>query len=323
MSLHEKMEKALYGKVKRKANKTRNLSDLRGKLNRVLAKKPEVMVKITGFSKGSGGVKASLEYITRNGKVELEDSRGNKHNGREAVNEFFDEWDNFNRKGRNENQRDAMKMVLSMPEGTNPELLKKAARDFVKNEFSANHEYAFALHTDDKHPHVHIIVKTLGFDQKRLNPRKADIQNWRENFAEKLRDNGIEAEATPRVIRGVVKKSEAQVLRHLEQSDAKRKPRVSTVKESQKKAVIDDLNAEKKGVYKKPMAWDRAINKQREEVKKAWDDLASELEKQNTNEDMYLARQVRIFADYLPAAETNHDKMKRDIKRNSKQERER
>lgn len=317
------MEKALYGKVKRKANKTSNLSYLRGKLNRVLAKKPEVIVKITGFSKGSGGVKASIEYITRNGKVELEDSRGNNYFGKKEVDDFFDEWDNFSRKGRNKNQRDTMKMVLSMPEGTNSESLKKAARDFVKNEFSENHEYAFALHTDDKHPHVHIIVKTLGFDQKRLNPRKADIQNWRENFAEKLRDNGIEAEATPRVIRGVVKKSEAQVLRHLEQAEAKRKPRVSTVKESQKNAVMDELNAEKKGVYKKPMDWDRAINKQREEVKKAWDDLASELEKQNSRDDMYLARQVRIFADYLPVAETNHDQMKRDVKRNSKHEHER
>ena len=31
---------------------------------------------------------------------------------------------------------------------------------------------------------------------KRLNPRKADLHRWRETFAEKLRDQGIEAEVT-------------------------------------------------------------------------------------------------------------------------------
>jgi type IV secretory pathway VirD2 relaxase len=318
MTLNNKMEKALYGKVKRKANNAGTIN-LRGKLNRVLAKKPEVMVKITGFSKGSGGVKSSLEYITRNGKVELEDSNGNKYSGKESVKEFFNEWNDFDREKRNKNQRDAMKMVLSMPEGTDPEALKKAARDFVKKEFSANHEYAFALHTDDKHPHVHVIVKTLGFDQKRLNPRKADIQQWRENFAEKLNENGIDAEATPRVVRGKVKKSEAQVLRHIEQEEAKRKPRVSTVRESQKKAVIDELKAEKNGIDTKPKAWDKPIRNEQYEVKKAWRELADELDKQSSTDDRNLAKRIRVFVDAMPKVETKHEQLKNDIKKNTKQ----
>ena len=37
---------------------------------------------------------------------------------------------------------------------------------------------------------------------KRLNPRKADLHRWRETFAEKLRDQGIEAEATRQATRG-------------------------------------------------------------------------------------------------------------------------
>lgn len=40
---------------------------------------------------------------------------------------------------------------------------------------------------------------------KRLNPRRADLQRWRETFAEKLRGRGIEAEATRQATRGVMR----------------------------------------------------------------------------------------------------------------------
>jgi len=295
--MNEKLEKALYGKVKRKAN-TAGTINLRSKF---------------------GAVKANLDYITRNGKVELEDSQGNTYLGKESVKEFFDEWNDFDREKRNKNQRDTMKMVLSMPAGTDADALKKAARDFIKKEYSANHEYAFALHTDEKHPHVHVVVKTLGFDQKRLNPRKADIQQWRENFAEKLNDRGIDAVATPRIIRGVVKKSEAQVLRHIEQEQTKRKPRVSTVKESQKKAAIDELNTEKSGRNTEPKAWSVAIQKQQKEVRKNWHELADELEKQPSQDDKIFAKKIRIFAENMPNVETRHEQIKNEIKRNTKQ----
>jgi hypothetical protein len=35
----------------------------------------------------------------------------------------------------------------------------------------------------------------------RLNPRKADLQRWRERFAHELRERGVEAEATRRASR--------------------------------------------------------------------------------------------------------------------------
>jgi hypothetical protein len=49
---------------------------------------------------------------------------------------------------------------------------------------------------------VHISVRAESRHGKRLNPRKADLHRWRETFAEKLRDQGIEAEATRQATRG-------------------------------------------------------------------------------------------------------------------------
>jgi len=65
-----------------------------------------------------------------------------------------------------------------------------------------------------------LTVRTLGHDGRKLNPRKADLEQWRQTFAAVLRDRGVEAEATPRRARGVVRKAEiGAVLRMRERFD--------------------------------------------------------------------------------------------------------
>lgn len=61
-----------------------------------------------------------------------------------------------------------------------------------------------ALHTDDDHPHVHVLLKALGEDGMRLNVRKATLRSWRAQFAENLRQLGVAANATERTVRGQV-----------------------------------------------------------------------------------------------------------------------
>jgi hypothetical protein len=58
------------------------------------------------------------------------------------------------------------------------------------------------LHTDQAHPHVHLVVSAYNIEGTRLNIRKADLRRWREQFARHLRQHGIEANATPAQIRG-------------------------------------------------------------------------------------------------------------------------
>jgi hypothetical protein len=66
----------------------------------------------------------------------------------------------------------------------------------------ANHKYVMVLHDHQANPHVHISVRAESRDGKRLNPRKADLQRWRETFAERLRAWGVDAEATRQATRG-------------------------------------------------------------------------------------------------------------------------
>ena len=95
-------------------------------------------------------------------------------------------------------RREAFNIMLAMPAGTNPEVVRNAARQFAKAELS-NYRYVMVLHTHQVNPHVHLAVRAEGRDGKRLNPRKQDLRRWREVFAERLRGLGIEAEATSKI----------------------------------------------------------------------------------------------------------------------------
>ena len=57
-------------------------------------------------------------------------------------------------------------------------------------------------HDHQANPHVHLSVRAESTLGKRLNPRKADLQRWRETFAERLRCWVIDAEATRQATRG-------------------------------------------------------------------------------------------------------------------------
>jgi hypothetical protein len=95
--------------------------------------------------------------------------------------------------------------MFSMPAGTSPSGVLEAVRNFTREEFALKHRYAFVLHTDEPHPHVHVVVKAMGEHGQRLNIRKATLREWRSKFARHLRDLGIDANATPRYVRGKTK----------------------------------------------------------------------------------------------------------------------
>lgn len=264
-------------KIKRKTAK-----DIRLSAKHVTRGSTEVMLKITGFAKGGQHIKANLKYITRLDD-EMENEKGQIFKTKEEVNGLAEDWakdiGNFR---RHKNQRDTMQMVLSMPESIDPVSVKNATREFAKNKFGDNHEYVFVLHTNEPHPHCHITVKCKGFNGKRLNPRKADLQEWREEFAETLRDQGVDAVASPRRSRGVSKKAENSVIRHIERGDKTHKPRVTKVQANKIREAVDEIVAEKNDVPLTEKPWEKAINKRRLEITNAWLSVADLLENKKT-----------------------------------------
>jgi hypothetical protein len=72
------------------------------------------------------------------------------------------------------------------------------------------------LHTDQPHPHVHVVVKCEHeFEPgKRLYIRKETLRQWREQFAALMREQGVAANATPRQVRGQVRKPLKDPIHH-------------------------------------------------------------------------------------------------------------
>ena len=177
----------------------------------VLRRVPQVMVKVTGGGRGMRAIAAHFKYISKNGRLEMEDQRGETMRGKDVLRDLADEW----RLGGSlipedadlANRREAFNIMLSMPRGTDPLGVQRAAREFARAELR-DHKYVMVLHDHQANPHVHISVRAESTLGKRLNPRKADLHRWRETFAEKLRGHGIDAEATRQATRGKSKNYE-------------------------------------------------------------------------------------------------------------------
>ncbi len=194
---------------------------VRQKLQAMVRRAPQVMVKLVRAPKGMKGISNNLTYISRDGQLEIEDQDGQVIQGKEAVADLKDEWrDGGTPILADSTMRDAFHLVLSMPTRTDPLSVQRAARDFAQREFSG-FQYAMVLHTYETdpdphpspHPHVHLTVKAAGLDGIRLNPRKPDLQRWREGFAEALREHGIEATTTSRIHRTTHERWRVQHLR--------------------------------------------------------------------------------------------------------------
>jgi hypothetical protein len=173
----------------------------------VVRRAPQVMVKVTGGGRGMAAIAAHLRYISKAGHLPMEDDRGARE-GKDAVLDLVDQWRlGGSRIPEQSPRREAFNIMLSMPRGTDPLTVQRAAREFAQAELAA-HRYVMVLHTHQANPHVHLSVRAESKQGQRLNPRKADLQRWRETFAERLRSSGIEAEATTQATRGAQARSQ-------------------------------------------------------------------------------------------------------------------
>ena len=173
---------------------------------------PEVMVKVSGGGKSFAAVRAHFAYIDRHGKLAVYTDEGEKLQGKGVAQYLVDDWHLDVGKGQYRPQpragepdrrpKQVHNIVFSMPAGTPPAKLLSATQKFAREKFALRHRYAMVLHTDQAHPHVHLVVKAVSEEGERLYIRKATLREWREDFAVYLRELGVAANATPIQLRG-------------------------------------------------------------------------------------------------------------------------
>jgi hypothetical protein len=276
----------------------------RERLARTLNKTPEVMVKITGGGKNMRQIETHLRYISREGEVEIEDENGDRHQGIDEVLEVRDGW----AKGKigippdGDKRKEAFNILLSMPPGTDRLAVTAAARGVAKELFG-NHQYVFAAHHDEAHPHVHLAVKAVDRDGVRLNPRKGDLQHWRDTFAAKLHEQGIVANATPRRARGVVRKAEKQAVVHINKDydTGRRKERARTTQRQ-----LDDAAREVDTGTRRENPAATRIAANRKATVQAYGTIARALAA-GGKDDKQLALRVVDFVKAMPSTATRHN----------------
>jgi Relaxase/Mobilisation nuclease domain len=273
-------------------------------ISRTVRRTPEVMVKVTGGGTRRGAVAAHFAYISRRGTLEIETDEGERIQRREEQRRLIDDWHLELTCGQYRREKDgaarrptklAHNVVLSMPSPTPPDKVMAAARQFARQKF-AQHRYAMVLHTDQHHPHVHLVVKAENEVGRRPHIDKQLLRDWREDFAQLMREQGIAANATPRAIRGENKKKRRERI-----FKAQRYGRSTAVRDRVVR-IVTELS--RSGTVVDP-ARERLLESRRSLVS-TWMKAADVLDDQG---EEVLAGDARYFAWHLPPVLTDRQRL--------------
>jgi type IV secretory pathway VirD2 relaxase len=265
---------------------------------------PEVMIKVSGGARTIRGVAAHLEYLETRADLETDDGAvlAEKGLGRELlkgwdleVNEIRRHTSRAIAAGRKPPKL-VHNLIFSMPKGTPPDRLHKAVRKFTVEKFGLQHRYILALHTDQAHPHVHVVVKAVSEQGERLNIRRATLREWRGNFAHYLRQYGVEANATERAVRGSHHQNRKPEIHRAAARGA------STFIQERTEAVARELNSGRA----RPELGQARLRKTRQEVERGWIAIVERIERAGRPD---VAAQVRSFLDRMPPVRTDRQLM--------------
>jgi type IV secretion system T-DNA border endonuclease VirD2 len=282
-------------------------ADSRAVLARVVRKAPEVLVKVTGRKKGADHLGAHLTYIGRNGEIGIETRDGEVITDKGELQQIAQEWSDP-LYWRQRATVSAVSMVFSMPEGTNPEIVRQAVRETAERMLGDNHDYLMALHTDTPRPHVHLTVQAEGLDGERFDPRREDLFKFRETFAEAMRSLGVECEATPRWTRGQGRAGTSMALAQMREKirrGVSQQPTEADLRQAREALAIASGKAEfPPFVARAKERWEST----RQQYAKAADGF----DRTGDPRDQALARELRAFLKDRPTVETVPDRVLKD-----------
>lgn len=159
----------------------------------------EVIVRVSRRTKSVRAMGSQFLYLTRNAALTGEHSNGRMLHGVDDLRDLRDRWARTNAAyAISQAPTQTLGVVLSMPPGTPLVAVVDAARAWAQEHLSPRTEWFMVPHADQAAPHVHVAVRSVQNDGRRISASPAEVQAWRVAFADGLQAQGIEADATPR-----------------------------------------------------------------------------------------------------------------------------
>jgi hypothetical protein len=278
-------------------------------ITRTVSRTPEVVVKVLPKdSNNARSIQKHIDYIGRQGELDLETDDGLQLQGSGIGNDLLYDWNLDLETHKRESEfaktrgRAAPKLVhklmFSMPPGTPPQAVRVAVSNFAREEFALQHRYAMVLHTDEPHPHVHVVVKAVSEQGARLNIHKETLREWRREFARHLRAQGVVANATDRFVRGETKSHKLDGI-YRPMRDPKR---YSTHMQNKVESVASELLNGNLPVE----AGKSKLVQTRKEVERGWRAVSETLVKEGQPE---LASQVHRFISQMSPPRTENEQL--------------
>ena len=282
----------------------------RARLARIVARKPEVMVKITGRTRGAQHLKKHLDYVTRNGRLVAETRDGEVLTSRDSVRALHDDWLQDNAvlaNGRNTLQAvQSVSIILSMWVTPMRSSMSCAARTWSRETFAARHDWLMAFFFYYYETNVNVTVRSVGSDGRRLTAGPKELQGWRERFAHELRRHGVEAEATPRQARGQVRKSAPIAVHKIEGR--------GTVPAARRREVDAAAREAKTAAPRPAHGWEAEIGQRQRAIQQAYLERAELLSEGNDPADRQLARDIKRFVAEMPVASTRRQALAAELR---------
>lgn len=298
----------------------------------VVRRSPEVMVKFGPCNiRNFEHIKKATDYISRNGKLTLEDSDGNEYEGKKEYSELLKDWKTQNDIPENDDHYGhARRIILSMPFGTDVDKFKKACRTWAKDCLEG-YDYLVAFHfaeTDHrtKNPHCHILLNTMGKDHKRFHISNEEREIMREHFAACLGFYGIRANCTRRAVRGKTVKGLSQTEYHAHKRFLSNKERAKLYamdkKRKKKSGLTDNMERRQQRVSEairnnQTIPDHEAIKrakKTREEITTKTENILRELEQTNNITHHNLAHKMKEFYNRLEPVESREQRAVRLVR---------
>ena len=251
--------------------------------------------------------------------MDIETDDGQRLSGKGVEKELLENWDldlEERRSGgleywsRRSPPKLVHKLMFSMPAGTPPDKVLGAVKNFAREEFGLKHRYAMVLHTDEPHPHVHMVVKAVSEQGVRLHIRRATLREWRREFARHLRALGVAANATDRGARGESRSPKLDGIYRAAQRGESRHAQARTA------GVAADLLQGNLRVE----AGKAKLLETRREVERGWWAVSDILVAEGRKE---LAAQVRRFSVQMPPPRTDRESIAEVLRRHTREARTR